>query len=121
LDGLVRGRAGLERLRAIAPVPADRSVQMRVGFEADARDGAMVLTVQGSDRPGLLFMISKALFAEDVRITHSDVATHDGSVLDRFHLTEMDGSPLRRARLLGIQTAVLGAIDLRAASPTSAT
>ncbi|HEY2516029.1 MAG TPA: hypothetical protein VGI39_34395 [Polyangiaceae bacterium] len=111
LGELVRGDAGLERLRRVAPVARGRSLQMRVGFETDARDGATVLTVQGTDRPGLLFMISKALFAEDVRITHSDVATHDGQVLDRFHLTEMDGSVLRRARLLGIQTAVLAAID----------
>lgn len=111
LEELVRGGAGIERLRRIAPLGRGRNLQMRVGFESDARDGATVLTVQGTDRPGLLFMISKALFAEDVRITHSDVATHDGQVLDRFHLTEMDGTPLRRARLLGIQTAVLAAID----------
>jgi [protein-PII] uridylyltransferase len=111
LEELVRGAAGLERLRHIAPVVAEKGTQMRVGFESDPRDGAMVLTVQGSDRPGLLFVISQALFLEGARITHSDVATHDGRVLDRFHLTEMDGAPLRRARLLGIQTAVLASLD----------
>ena len=111
LEELVRGRAGLERLRRIAPVVSARGAQMRVGFESDTRDGAMVLTVQGTDRPGLLFVISQALLLEGARITHSDVATHQGSVLDRFHLTEMDGAPLRRARLLGIQTAVIASLD----------
>ena len=111
LDGLVAGRAGLEELRLIAPVPLGTRTQTRLGFESDLLDGTMVLTVQGTDRPGLLFLISMALFSEGVRITHSDVSTYDGRVLDRFHLTEMDGSPLRRARLLGIQNATLAAID----------
>jgi UTP:GlnB (protein PII) uridylyltransferase len=113
LDGLVTGRAGLAQLRRIAPVPPGTRTQTRLGFESHAVDGTMVLTVQGTDRPGLLFLISTALFIEGVRITHSDVATFDGQVLDRFHLTEMDGSPLRRSRLLGIQNATLAAIDDR--------
>jgi [protein-PII] uridylyltransferase len=111
LDGLVAGRAGLPWLRRIAPVAPGTRTQTRLGFESHAVDGTMVLTVQGTDRPGLLFLISTALYAEGVRITHSDVSTFDGQVLDRFHLTEMDGSPLRRSRLLGIQNATLAAID----------
>ena len=113
LDGLVTGRAGLIELRRIAPVPPGTRTQTRLGFESHAVDGTMVLTVQGTDRPGLLFLISTALFIEGVRITHSDVSTFDGQILDRFHLTEMDGSPLRRSRLLGIQNATLAAIDER--------
>jgi [protein-PII] uridylyltransferase len=111
LEELVRGSAGLERLRQLAPVTVGKGAHIRVGFESDPCDGAMVLTVQGSDRPGLLFVISQALFAEGARITHSDVATHEECILDRFHLSEMDGAPLRRARLLGIQTAVLASLD----------
>jgi len=111
LGELVRGGAGLERLRQLAPVVEGKGAHSRVGFESDPCDGAMVLTVQGTDRPGLLFVISQALFSEGARITHSDVATHEGRVLDRFHLSEMDGAPLRRARLLGIQTAVIASLD----------
>jgi hypothetical protein len=39
------------------------------------------------------------------------VTTRGAQVLDRFHLTELDGAPLHRARLLGLQTSVLGAIE----------
>jgi [protein-PII] uridylyltransferase len=111
LERLVAGHGGLADLHRLAPVRVGVGARTRLGFESDAHDGTTVLTVQGTDRPGLLFALSKALFAEQVRITHSDVATHEGEVLDRFHLTELDGTPLRRARLLGIQTAILAAID----------
>jgi UTP:GlnB (protein PII) uridylyltransferase len=111
LDRLVAGRAGLEWLRRIAPIPSGPRTQTRLRFESDAMDHTVVLTVQGADRPGLLFLISTALFSEGVRITHSDISTHNGRALDRFHLSEMDGSPLRQARLVGIQNATLRVIE----------
>ena len=55
--------------------------------------------------------MTDALFREGARIARSDVTTHGGTALDRFHLTELDGTALRRARLLGIQTAVLAALQ----------
>jgi [protein-PII] uridylyltransferase len=110
LDALLRGTASVEPPRAIRPSAAEAG-SARVRFDTDARDGALVLTVHAHDRPGLLFAITDALFRESVRIARSDVTTHEGVVFDRFHLTELDGTPLRRARLLGLQTAVLAAIE----------
>jgi [protein-PII] uridylyltransferase len=111
LDALVRSRVDFERQLRERPAPRPAGEATRVRFDADERDGGMVLTIQGPDRPGLLFLITDALFREGARIARSDVTTHEGQALDRFHLTEHDGSALRRARLLGIQTAVLDAVE----------
>ena len=39
-----------------------------------------------------------------------EVTTKQGHVLDRFQVTELDGSPLSGARQLTVQTAVLAAL-----------
>ena len=49
-------------------------------------------------------------FKEGVQIVGSHVSTKQGHVMDRFQLTELDGSPLTGARQLAVQTAVLGAL-----------
>jgi UTP:GlnB (protein PII) uridylyltransferase len=119
LDTLVRTRTRIEQNLRFArpegvPVAAERtppSEPIAVQFEKDERDGGMVLTIQGPDRAGLLYLITDTLAREGVRIARSEVTTQDGIALDRFQLTEPDGGPLRRARLLGIQTAVLAALE----------
>jgi [protein-PII] uridylyltransferase len=111
LDALVRGRASFDG--AVRFVHAVRSSheETRVRFERDASDGGVVLTVEAVDRPGLLLLITRTLFRERVQIVGSHVTTREGRALDRFRLTELDGAPLRRARLLALQTAVLAAIE----------
>jgi [protein-PII] uridylyltransferase len=110
LDALVRGRANFDRAAQLARAQRAAGDSIRVRFECDERDGRTVLTVEGPDRPGLLYAISEALFRERIQIVRSDVSTQSGRVLDRFHLTELDGARVHRARLLGLQTSVLGAI-----------
>jgi [protein-PII] uridylyltransferase len=110
-EGLVFGREGAHRaVRHTRTVPA-AGKSTRVRFEHREPEGHMVLTLEGQDRPGLLLAITEALFRENVQIVRSEVSTQDGRVLDRFHMTEIGGAPLQRARLLGLQTAVLGAIE----------
>jgi [protein-PII] uridylyltransferase len=111
LDALVRGRANFDRAAQFARAVRAVGDSTRVRFECDERAGQTVLTVEGPDRPGLLYAIAEALFRERVQIVHSEVSTHAGRVLDRFSLTELDGAPVHRARLLGLQTTVLGAIE----------
>jgi [protein-PII] uridylyltransferase len=83
----------------------------RLRFEHREPEGYTVLTVEGQDRPGLLLAITEALFEHKVQIVRSEVTTSDDRVLDKFHMTELDGSPLQRARLLRLQNAVLAAIE----------
>jgi [protein-PII] uridylyltransferase len=110
LDALVRGRANFDRAARLARAQRAAGDSIRVRFECDERSGQTVLTVEGPDRPGLLYAISEALFRERIQIVRSDVSTQSRRVLDRFHLTELDGARVHRARLLGLQTSVLAAI-----------
>jgi UTP:GlnB (protein PII) uridylyltransferase len=118
LDALVRGHANFDE--AVRFVRATRSMShaTRVRFESDAEAGT-VLTIEAADAPGLLMVIARALYAQDVQIVRSEVTTKDGVIRDRFHLTDLDGGPLKRSRLLEIQTAVLGAIEEGRASGDS--
>jgi [protein-PII] uridylyltransferase len=110
LDALVRGRANFDRAAQLARAQRAAGDSIRVRFESDDGEGHTVLTVEGPDRPGLLYAISEALFRERVQIVRSDVSTRGGRVLDRFHVTELDGARVHRARLLGLQTSILAAI-----------
>jgi [protein-PII] uridylyltransferase len=110
LDALVRGRANFDRAAQLARAHRAAGDSIRVRFESDEAEGHTVLMVEGPDRPGLLYAISEALFRERVQIVRSDVSTRGGRVLDRFHVTELDGARVHRARLLGLQTSILAAI-----------
>ena len=55
-------------------------------------------------------VVSRTLFEQRVQIVGSHVSTKAGHVLDRFQVTELDGSPLSWARQLEVQTAVLTAL-----------
>ena len=110
LDALVRGRASFEGAVSFARAVRAAEASTRVRFERDPRDGATMLLVEAVDRPGLLLVVSRTLFEERVQIVGSHVTTRGGHVLDRFQVTELDGSPLVGARQLAVQTAVLAAL-----------
>jgi [protein-PII] uridylyltransferase len=113
LESLILGRASEDRsMRFARAVRAARDGRpsARVRFE-NAPDGGMILSVEARDRPGLLLLLTDALYREHVAIVRSEISTRDGCAADRFHLMEPDGSPLRRGRALGIQTAVLAALE----------
>jgi [protein-PII] uridylyltransferase len=126
VDALVSGEARFpERGRSSRPPlpPAfassrTRSVgSTRIRFAHDEATGAMTLTVEATDRPGLLLSITKTLFGAGVQIVALRATTDRGRAVDTFHLVELDGKPLGRDRLFALQNAVLSAID--AATPSS--
>jgi [protein-PII] uridylyltransferase len=104
------------RARESAP-PVATGASARVRFETNAKDGSTILTVEAVDRPGLLLAVTQALFRAGVQIVGLRATTERGSAVDRFTLAEVDGKPLRPARLLSLQTAILGAIDESALAP----
>jgi [protein-PII] uridylyltransferase len=110
LDALVRGRANFDRAAQLARAHRAAGDAVRVRFEIDEQERHTILTIEGRDRPGLLYAITEALYRERVQIVRSEVSTQNGRVLDRFHVTELDGACVHRARMLGLQTTVLAAI-----------
>jgi [protein-PII] uridylyltransferase len=89
----------------------------RVTFDENPREELAELTVETSDRPGLLLAISQALFRAQVQIIASDAATVKGQVVDRFTIVELDGRPIRPERRGLVQLAVLSAIETLARGP----
>jgi [protein-PII] uridylyltransferase len=112
LRGLVVGDLTVESvLRKGRPQPRAPRGATRVTFAETLDAGHSVLTVETSDRPGLLLAITLALFRARVQIVASNVHTKYGSAADRFTLAEPDGAPLSSQRRRAVQSAVLGALD----------
>lgn len=112
LCGLVEGKITVDTVardaRSIRARPT--SLPTHVRFDEGEHRGLAVLSVETSDRPGLLLAISQALFRRRVQIVWSEAKSDDGKVLDRFHLAEFDGAPVREETRLRIQADVLEAI-----------
>jgi [protein-PII] uridylyltransferase len=81
-----------------------------VRFLEDKNGALTVLEVETSDRSGLLWALTRALYQENVQITASKISTVNGRVHDRFVLSELDGTAIGAERRLVIQVAVLTAL-----------
>jgi UTP:GlnB (protein PII) uridylyltransferase len=109
LIGLLEGRLELPETVA-AEEPAEIH-NTRVRF-IEGEDGTLcTLEVETRDRSGLLLVLTRALAAQRVTITRSEVRTFSTRVFDRFTISEFDGSPISEARRLQIQVGVLSAIE----------
>jgi len=113
LGGLLTGTLTMDAVirRAKGRPSAPPGAATRVAFNETSDSGVSVLTVETFDRPGLLLSITLALFKARVQIVGTDVGTHNGRVVDRFTIVELDGGPILRHRRGVVQTAVLTAID----------
>jgi len=118
LHELISGRSTLESVvkRARPSVRPAAGASTRVTFDQNLNEELAVLTVETSDRPGLLLAISQALFRAQVQIIASDAATLKDQVVDRFTIVELDGRPIRAERRGVVQMAVLSAIESLARS-----
>jgi UTP:GlnB (protein PII) uridylyltransferase len=101
LEALVRGDASYEAPAAVQP----RTGATTVRFERGQ------LTVEATDRPGLLLAVTQTLYREGLQIVGVRATSERGRVVDRFDVVERDGSEIGPERTLALQTAVLAAID----------
>lgn len=111
LVGLLEGRVDAETARPpeVAPIPGP--IETTVRFLGEEDGSLSVLEVETDDRSGLLLALARALFGQRVQIEQSEVKTSGGRVRDRFSIVELNGSPISPERRLGIQVAVLSAVD----------
>lgn len=119
LHELISGRTTIESVvKRARPSPRPTAgTSTRVTFDENHDEELAVLTVETSDRPGLLLAISQALFRAQVQIIASDATSIKGQVVDRFTIVEFDGNPIRAARRGLVQMAVLSAIETLARGP----
>jgi UTP:GlnB (protein PII) uridylyltransferase len=104
VDALVRGNAKFDPVVHFARAIRTAEANTRVRFDDGAGDGTMILTVEATDRPGLLLVVTKAIFRAGLQIIGLRATSDQGRATDRFHLAELDGKPLLQARLLSLQT-----------------
>jgi hypothetical protein len=70
----------------------------------------VALDIETLDRPGLLFALTTALFAQRLAITCSEIRTMGHRVFDRFYFRELDGSAVLPSRRAEIEAELLGAL-----------
>jgi len=83
----------------------------RARFAYEAETSGCVLIVEAADRPGLLLTVARTLFEVGTQIVRSDVITIRGRAVDRFHVTETDGSALSESRRSQIELAIEQALE----------
>jgi [protein-PII] uridylyltransferase len=112
IDGLVRGTSNIDRIDEKLRPPRRRASGItRVRFEHDAPSGTTILTVEAGDRAGLLLQLTKTIFVARLQIVGLHAKSERGRAIDRFTVTELDGSPVTLERRLELQVLILQAID----------
>jgi [protein-PII] uridylyltransferase len=94
------------------PPPARTGArETRVRFLEDREGLLNMLEVETDDRTGMLLVLSRTLFEQNVQIVSSQVRTEAGRVRDRFEVTELDDSAISPNRRLSLQVAILSAVQ----------
>jgi [protein-PII] uridylyltransferase len=112
LLGLIGGDLAPESL--LRQGPSRRPVPLgvgAVGFAETHDSGHSVLTVETSDRPGLLLAVTLALFRARVQIIGSRADRKEGGATDRFTIAECDGTRLSPQRRDEARAAVRAALE----------
>src|SRR6185437_1937177 len=67
----------------------------RVNFDNDASSTATVIEVEGLDRPGLLYDVTRAIFDSSLSISSSIVATYGERAIDTFYVRDSFGHKIK--------------------------
>ncbi len=92
------------------------TVEPRVIIDNTASATHTVVEVNGRDRPGLLYALTRALSGEDVQIGSAQIATYGESAVDVFYVKDIFGLKVtHEAKIESIRKALLGALSSIAA------
>jgi [protein-PII] uridylyltransferase len=117
LRALVTGERSMDAEVSGARAAPRQAFATRIAM-SDTENGELLMTIEASDRPGLLLAITRSLFRAGVQIVASEATTEGGRVVDRFTIVEIDGSPVSEKRRRSLQTDVLAAVDAVARGPS---
>ncbi len=96
-------------------------VRPKVHFDNDASSSATVIEVEGPDRPGLLYDVTRAIFQSGLSISSSMVATYGERAIDVFYVRDGFGHKIIHPdRLEAVKTGLLAALESKAAEPAPA-
>ncbi len=101
LRGKLRPR---EELAAPVGIPSRTrvfTVPPRVLFDNQASATHTVVEVNGRDRPGLLYDVTRAMTALNLQIARAKISTYGEKVVDVFYLKDLFGHKVTEERRLG--------------------
>ena len=111
LDGEIVPRALFARRARPRRASAFR-VRPRVHFDNEASVSATVVELEGLDRPGLLYEISRALFESKLSIASAIVSTYGERAMDVFYVRDAYGHKIAHPdRLKAVEELLLVAIS----------
>ena len=116
LSGAIKAHVELARPPAIPARTRALAVPPRVIINNNASRAHTVIEVNGRDRPGLLFQVTRALTALNLQISSAKISTYGEKVIDVFYVKDLFGHKIEdEARLKTIREGVLAALGDEAA------
>ncbi|HVP84322.1 MAG TPA: [protein-PII] uridylyltransferase [Rhizomicrobium sp.] len=102
---LAKREEGRRRIAAFRMTP-------RVNFDNNASATATVIEVEGLDRQGLLYDVTRAIFDSSLSISSSIVATYGERAFDTFYVRDGFGHKIHHPeRLAAVQKTILAALE----------
>jgi [protein-PII] uridylyltransferase len=122
LSGAIKAHVELARPPAIPARTRTLPVPPRVIVNNTASRTHTVIEVNGRDRPGLLFQVTRALTALNLQISSAKISTYGEKVVDVFYVKDLFGHKIEdETRLKNIREGLLGALaEEPAQNPTVA-
>ncbi len=119
LKQILSGEASVDELFAKRPILFSRPRQAamiestKVEIDNDTSEGFTILDIFAEDRPGLLYVITRALFDLGLSIHSSKIATRLDQIVDVFYVTDFAGRKVTESeRVLAIRAHLASRIDL---------
>jgi [protein-PII] uridylyltransferase len=79
-----------------------------VSFDNEASAAASVIEVEGADRPGLLFDVTRAIYEQRLSISSAIVATYGERAVDVFYVRDEYGHKVANTeRIAAIQSCLM--------------
>ncbi len=105
VDRAIRGKLKLARILAERPASLPKrargmTVAPRVLVDNKASATHTVIEVNGTDRPGLLHRLTRALARESLQISSAKISTYGAGIVDVFYVKDLFGLKLRDERKL---------------------
>ena len=122
LSGTIKAHVELARQPAIPTRTRTLAVPPRVIINNTASRTHTVIEVNGRDRPGLLFQVTRALTALKLQISSAKISTYGEKVVDVFYVKDLFGHKIDdESRLKTIREGLLAALaEEPAQNPTVA-
>jgi [protein-PII] uridylyltransferase len=106
VEGLFR-----ERMSPHRPPPEPRRAPPRVEIDNDSSGRFTIVEVFASDRPRLLYDLTRTLFELGLSVSSARISTHIDQVVDAFYVSTRAGEKIAEDALEGIRGRLLGMLN----------